>query len=65
MDWIGECVDLAGSIGLLALKALFILMRDYTLDYPSFYSRLYAFLDRDVLCILNTEHVSSGSPNYS
>jgi hypothetical protein len=57
-----------GSVGLLALNALFILMRDYNLyvylclfdlflpsltnyrsDYPSFYSRLYAFLDRDVL----------------
>jgi len=49
MDWIGECVDLGGSVGLLALNALFILMRDYNLDYPSFYSRLYAFLDRDVL----------------
>ncbi|KAF8809129.1 CBF-domain-containing protein, partial [Phlegmacium glaucopus] len=49
MDWIGECVDLGGSVGLLALNALFVLMRDYNLDYPSFYSRLYAFLDRDVL----------------
>ncbi|KIM36452.1 hypothetical protein M413DRAFT_424821 [Hebeloma cylindrosporum] len=49
MDWIGGCVDLGGSVGLLALNALFVLMKDYNLDYPSFYTRLYAFLDRDVL----------------
>ncbi|CAK5270198.1 unnamed protein product [Mycena citricolor] len=49
MDWVGECVDLGGTVGLLALNALFLLMKDYNLDYPSFYTRLYAFLDRDVL----------------
>jgi len=49
MDWISACVDFGGTVGLLALNALFILMRDYNLDYPSFYTRLYAFLDRDLL----------------
>lgn len=49
MDWISSCVDYGGTIGLLALNALFILIRDYNLDYPSFYTRLYAFLDRDLL----------------
>ncbi|KIL00929.1 hypothetical protein PAXRUDRAFT_821133 [Paxillus rubicundulus Ve08.2h10] len=49
MDWISACVDFGGTVGLLALNALFILMKDYNLDYPSFYTRLYAFLDRDVL----------------
>jgi len=49
MDWIGSCVDYGGTVGLLALNALFILIRDYNLDYPSFYTRLYAFLDRDLL----------------
>ncbi|KAF5350257.1 hypothetical protein D9758_007810 [Tetrapyrgos nigripes] len=49
MDWIGACVDYGEAVGLLALNALFILMREYNLDYPSFYTRLYAFLDRDVL----------------
>lgn len=55
-----------GTVGLLALNALFTLMKEYNLyvvvdfsemgpadahlsDYPSFYTRLYAFLDRDVL----------------
>ncbi|KIK06358.1 hypothetical protein K443DRAFT_129940 [Laccaria amethystina LaAM-08-1] len=49
MDWVGACVDYGGSVGLLALNALFVLMTEYNLDYPSFYTRLYAFLDRDVL----------------
>ncbi|KAG6912246.1 hypothetical protein DXG01_016001, partial [Tephrocybe rancida] len=38
-----------GTVGLLALNALFVLMKEYNLDYPSFYTCLYAFLDRDVL----------------
>ncbi|KDQ53338.1 hypothetical protein JAAARDRAFT_433296 [Jaapia argillacea MUCL 33604] len=49
MDWVSSCVDYGGVVGLLALNALFILMQEYNLDYPSFYTRLYAFLDRDVL----------------
>ncbi|KAF9033399.1 CBF/Mak21 family-domain-containing protein [Panaeolus papilionaceus] len=49
MDWIGSCVDMGGSVGLLALNALFVMIKEYNLDYPSFYTRLYAFLDRDVL----------------
>ncbi|KAG1762500.1 CBF/Mak21 family-domain-containing protein [Suillus occidentalis] len=49
MDWISACVDLGDTVGLLALNALFTLMRDYNLDYPSFFTRLYAFLHRDVL----------------
>ncbi|KAF8222502.1 CBF-domain-containing protein [Tricholoma matsutake] len=49
MDWVGASVDYGGTVGLLALNALFVLMKDYNLDYPSFYTRLYAFLDRDVL----------------
>ncbi|KAJ6619540.1 CBF/Mak21 family-domain-containing protein [Mycena sp. CBHHK59/15] len=49
MDWVGSSVDFGGTVGLLALNALFVLMKEYNLDYPSFYTRLYAFLDRDVL----------------
>ncbi|CAE6424430.1 unnamed protein product [Rhizoctonia solani] len=49
MDWIGGCVDFGGSIGLLALNALFTLIKDYNLDFPDFFTRLYAFLTRDVM----------------
>ncbi|KAJ7244754.1 CBF/Mak21 family-domain-containing protein [Mycena haematopus] len=48
MDWVGGCVDHGGSIGLLALNALFVLMKEYNL-LSSFYTKLYAFLDREVL----------------
>ncbi|KAH9975372.1 CBF/Mak21 family-domain-containing protein [Lactifluus volemus] len=49
MDWVGARVDHGGVVGLLALNTLFILMQEYNLDYPSFYTRLYAFLDHDLL----------------
>ena len=31
MDWVGSCVDFGGSVGLLALNALFALMKEYNL----------------------------------
>jgi U3 small nucleolar RNA-associated protein 19 len=31
MDWVASCVDFGGTAGLLALNALFILMKDYNL----------------------------------
>ncbi|KAI0788858.1 CBF/Mak21 family-domain-containing protein [Abortiporus biennis] len=49
MDWVAGCVDYGGAVGLLGLNALFVLIKEYNLDYPSFFTRLYAFLDRDVL----------------
>ncbi|KAI1790696.1 CBF-domain-containing protein [Ganoderma leucocontextum] len=49
MDWVSSAVDHGGTVGLLALNALFMLIKDYNLDYPSFYTRLYSFLDRDML----------------
>ncbi|KAI0067014.1 CBF-domain-containing protein [Artomyces pyxidatus] len=49
MDWVGACVDYGGVVGMLALNTLFILMQEYNLDYPSFYTRLYAFLNKDLL----------------
>ncbi|KIO22869.1 hypothetical protein M407DRAFT_27595 [Tulasnella calospora MUT 4182] len=49
MDWISSCVEFGGSVGLLALNGLFTMIKDYNLDYPDFYTRLYAFVDRNVL----------------
>ena len=31
MDWVASCVDYGGHVGLLALNALFVLMREYNL----------------------------------
>ncbi|KAG8745367.1 hypothetical protein FRC10_008226 [Ceratobasidium sp. 414] len=36
MDWVGGCVDFGGSIGLLALNALFTLIKDYNLQVPHY-----------------------------
>ncbi|CAH7683568.1 CBF/Mak21 family-domain-containing protein [Phakopsora pachyrhizi] len=48
MDFLVDCVDSGGSIAILSLNALFILMSKHNLDYPAFYTRLYALLDRNV-----------------
>ncbi|PVF93474.1 CBF-domain-containing protein [Serendipita vermifera] len=49
MDWIVACVDFEGAIALLAFNALFVLIQEHNLDYPDFYTRLYASLDRNIL----------------
>ncbi|KIM21765.1 hypothetical protein M408DRAFT_300994 [Serendipita vermifera MAFF 305830] len=49
MDWISACVDFDGSIALLAFNALFVLIQEHNLDYPDFYTRLYAVLDRNIM----------------
>lgn len=35
MDWVATCVDYGGTVGLLALNALFILMKEYNLYVTS------------------------------
>ena len=35
---------------MLAIRGLFLLIRDYHLDYPRFFERLYALLTPDVMC---------------
>ncbi|KAK9325633.1 CBF/Mak21 family-domain-containing protein [Lipomyces orientalis] len=49
MDFLTDSYDAGGSTSLLALNALFSLMQMYNLDYPNFYTKLYALLDRNVL----------------
>ena len=51
MDWTASHVSSGGYVGLLALNTLFTLMTLYNLDYPAFYTRLYAYVDRRVLHI--------------
>lgn len=40
---------IGGVVSLLSLNALFLLMQKYNLDYPNFYTKLYALLDRNIL----------------
>ncbi|KAJ2900858.1 Maturation and nuclear export of 40S ribosomal subunits interacting protein [Coemansia aciculifera] len=49
MDFLSAAYDAGGSVSLLALNGLFTLMDQYNLNYPQFYTKLYALLDRNLL----------------
>jgi len=49
MDFLVGCYDHGGTVSLLALNALFHLISTKNLDYPNFFAKLYALLDRDLL----------------
>ena len=44
LDWLVDSLDAGGATGLLALNGLFTLITKHNLDYPAFYTRLYALL---------------------
>jgi U3 small nucleolar RNA-associated protein 19 len=48
-DFLTNCYDSGGSMSLLALSGVFYLISERNLDYPSFYTKLYSLLDRDIL----------------
>ncbi|KAJ3093049.1 hypothetical protein HK102_010954 [Quaeritorhiza haematococci] len=48
-DFLTDSYAKGGVISLLALNGLFILINQHNLDYPDFYKKLYALLDRNVL----------------
>ncbi|GJN89024.1 hypothetical protein Rhopal_001998-T1 [Rhodotorula paludigena] len=49
MDWLVDCSDVGGTVGILALNGLFTLMQKHGLEFPDFYQKLYSLLDRNVL----------------
>lgn len=49
IDYLTDSYDAGGVTSLLALNGLFALMHQYHLDYPDFYTKLYALLDSSVL----------------
>ncbi|KAH9447406.1 hypothetical protein MJO28_015536 [Puccinia striiformis f. sp. tritici] len=53
LDFLVDSIDFGGSISVLSLNALFTLMSKHNLDYPDFYTRLYALIDPS---ILHTRH---------
>ncbi|OAV91333.1 hypothetical protein PTTG_01678 [Puccinia triticina 1-1 BBBD Race 1] len=53
MDFLVDCLDYGGSISVLSLNALFTLMSKHNLDYPDFYTKLYALIDSS---IMHTRH---------
>ena len=48
-DFLVDCLDGGATSALLALNGLFTLIVAHNLDYPAFYTRLYALLDANVL----------------
>lgn len=48
-DFLVDCLDTKGVTALLALNGLFTLIVHHNLDYPAFYTRLYALLDASVM----------------
>eukprot|EP00698_Gefionella_okellyi_P014582 TRINITY_DN4044_c0_g1_i2.p1 TRINITY_DN4044_c0_g1~~TRINITY_DN4044_c0_g1_i2.p1 ORF type:complete len:370 (+),score=93.97 TRINITY_DN4044_c0_g1_i2:58-1110(+) len=44
LDFLSESYDVGGIVSILALNALFVLITKHNLDYPSFYTKLYALL---------------------
>lgn len=47
-DYLTESYNMGGVISLLALNGLFILVNSYNLDYPNFYTKVYALLQPDI-----------------
>ncbi|KAH6691587.1 nucleolar complex protein [Plectosphaerella plurivora] len=48
-DFLTDSYNTGGSMSLLALSGVFYLIKERNLDYPSFYTKLYSLLDRDIL----------------
>ena len=49
MDWLVDETDRGGTGAILALNGVFTLIQKHGLEYPDFYAKLYALLDRNVL----------------
>ncbi|BGP55181.1 hypothetical protein JCM8202_006348 [Rhodotorula sphaerocarpa] len=49
MDWLVDCAEVGGTVGILALNGLFALIQKHGLEFPDFYTKLYSLLDRSVL----------------
>ncbi|KAL7975778.1 hypothetical protein Chor_002420 [Crotalus horridus] len=48
MDFLTVAYDVGGDISLLALNGLFVLIVQYNLEYPEFYTKLYSHLDPSI-----------------
>ncbi|RUS85637.1 hypothetical protein EGW08_006583 [Elysia chlorotica] len=47
-DFLTESFNIGGAISLMSLQGLFILMTQYNLDYPDFYTKLYSMFEPQV-----------------
>ncbi|KAI9098818.1 CBF/Mak21 family-domain-containing protein [Phlyctochytrium arcticum] len=49
ISFLVDSYDQGGAVSLLALNGLFTLITEHNLDYPDFYTKLYALFDKNVL----------------
>ncbi|KAI9203164.1 CBF/Mak21 family-domain-containing protein [Polychytrium aggregatum] len=49
IDFLTDSYNAGGAVSLLALNGLFTLIQEHGLDYPSFFPKLYALLDRNIM----------------
>ncbi|KAJ5071915.1 nucleolar complex protein [Anaeramoeba ignava] len=47
-DFLMKCYDKSGIISILALKGIFVLMTEHGIEFPQFYTKLYAILQHDI-----------------
>nr|CAG4636963.1 EOG090X04ZD [Ceriodaphnia reticulata]SVE72901.1 EOG090X04ZD [Ceriodaphnia reticulata] len=50
-DFLMESYRIGGAVSILALHGVFLLMQNYNLEYPDFYTKLYALLEPSVLFV--------------
>lgn len=50
-DFLIDSYKMGGLIGLLSLHGLFLLIKDYNLDYPDFYMHLYNLLTSEIFLV--------------
>ncbi|KAG4306065.1 hypothetical protein PORY_000053 [Pneumocystis oryctolagi] len=51
MDFLTDSYNAGGSVSILALNGLFYLIKEYNLDYPNFFIKLYALFDENLFHI--------------
>ncbi|ANB14043.1 Noc4p [Sugiyamaella lignohabitans] len=49
MDFLTDSYNAGGPVALLALNGLFVLMQQYNLDYPNFFTKLYSLFDGSIM----------------
>nr|CAG4638409.1 EOG090X04ZD [Cyclestheria hislopi] len=50
-DFLMDSYNIGGAVSLLALHGVFLLMQNHNLEYPDFYTKLYALLEPSVLFV--------------
>lgn len=47
-DYLMDSLDMGGAVSLLALQGIFILIKNYNLEYPNIYGKLYSMFEPEI-----------------